>query len=273
MSRQDPTTARGGRLQDKVVLVTGAGSGIGAAVAKVCVAEGAQVALVDYNEAAAKEVAESLGSPHVLALRADVSDEAEVDAAVERTVEQFGRLDVLFNVAGIFDQMEPAEEFTTSVWDRVFAINVRGTGLMIQRALREMLAAGSGSIVNTSSTASIIAGGGGTAYIASKGAVASMTRQIAYEVAERGVRVNAIAPGVTHTNITGSSSMILGRDTPGPKAQQFFDKAIAASEGNIPMGRPAEPEEIAKAAVFLASDDASYVTGAVLVVDGGLTIH
>jgi NAD(P)-dependent dehydrogenase (short-subunit alcohol dehydrogenase family) len=153
---------------------------------------------------------------------------------------------------------------------------VRGTALVIERVLREMLAAGHGAIVNTSSTASIIAGGGGAAYIASKGAVASLTRQVAYEVADRGVRVNAIAPGATQTNIMANSAGILGVGSGdlGPQTKRFTDQAYEriGRAGAIPLGRFAAPEEIAKAAVFLASDDASYIVGATLVVDGGLTI-
>jgi 3-oxoacyl-[acyl-carrier protein] reductase len=260
------------RLANKVLLVTGAGSGIGRAVAWHAEAHGALVALVDINEDAVVEAAEKLNSERVLALAADVSKLDEIDDVVTRVVERFGVLNCLATVAGIFDQMEPAAVISPDVFDRVFDVNVRGTLFLIQRALREMIPRRSGSIVTTSSTASMIAGGGGPAYVASKGAVASMTRQVAYELADSGIRVNAVAPGVTATAISESSASVLGRSTASPEAQKYMAMAAQGPHGHIPFGRPASPEEIARAVVFLLSDDASYITGASLVVDGGLTI-
>ncbi len=276
MASQENSLAAGGRLRDKVAIVTGAGAGIGQAVAQVAVAEGARVALFDINGVAVAEAADRFGSETAISFPVDVSRADDIDRAVSSTVEQFGRVDALFNMAGIQDQMMPAEELKEYLWNRVFDINVRGTTLVMERVLREMLAAGRGAIVNTSSTASLIAGGGGVAYTASKGAVESLTRQVAYEVADRGVRVNAIAPGATQTNIMANSAGIsgVGADDIGPQSKRFTEQAYAraTTEGTIPLGRFAAPEEIAKAAVFLASDDASYIVGATLVVDGGLTI-
>jgi NAD(P)-dependent dehydrogenase (short-subunit alcohol dehydrogenase family) len=259
-------------LADKVVLVTGAGSGIGCAVARYAIRHGALVAMVDINENAVVEASKSLNSESVLALTADISKLDEIDDVVTRVTDRFGRLDCLAPVAGIFDHMEPAAVVSPHVFDRVFEVNVRGTLFLIQRALREMIPRRSGSIVTTSSTASMIAGGGGPAYAASKGAVASMTRQVAYELADSGIRVNAVAPGVTATAISVSSASVLGRSTASPEAQKYMAKAAQGPHGHIPIGRPASPEEIARAVVFLLSDEASYITGASLMVDGGLTI-
>lgn len=267
--------ARPGRFAGKVVLVTGAGNGIGKAVAELAYSEDAQVALLDYDGHAAAVAAKEMGAGNdVVSVKADISDPSDVDSAVTSVLEAFGRIDVLFNVAGVFDMMTPTEELTVDRWDKVFDVNVRGTALLTQRVLREMLPRESGAIVNTASTASLIAGGGGTAYIASKGAIASMTRQIAWEVADRGVRVNAIAPGATETNFPNHAGAILGSAEQGPAAKRMMAKAVeGAAHGAIPLGRFGSPAEIAKAAVFLASDDASYITGALLVVDGGLTIQ
>jgi NAD(P)-dependent dehydrogenase (short-subunit alcohol dehydrogenase family) len=258
------------RLEGKVVLVTGAGSGIGRATAEAAHEEGARVAAVDLDLESARATATSIDG---LPLACDVSDAADIDRAVAEAAEHFGRIDVLANVAGINDKYTPIHELNEDVWTRVFDINVRGTALVTKRVLQEMDEAGSGAIVNISSTASLVGGGGGVAYTASKGAVSSMTREIALEVAGRGIRVNAVAPGVTFTNFRANSSAVLDLHDLTPGAQQMYDAAAGRFPDNIPLGRGAEPCEIARAVVFLASDDASYITGTVLVVDGGLTIH
>jgi 3-oxoacyl-[acyl-carrier protein] reductase len=266
------TSGRPGRMDGKIVVVTGAGSGIGRAVAVLAAMEGGRVALIDYDEASAANAAAAIGAGS-FAIRADVSDLDQTDAAVTRVVQQFGRLDVLVNVAGVHDQMEPNEELTQKTWDRILDINLRGTAFLIRRVLREMLPAGSGAIVNTASTAALVAGGGGVAYSASKGALLSLTRQVAYEVAARGVRVNAVAPGSTSTSLLATTNNVLGPVTFGPMQTAFSEKAMRSFMDMVPMGRPAEPEEIARPVVFLASDDASYITGTTLVVDGGYSSH
>ncbi|MFI5541831.1 SDR family NAD(P)-dependent oxidoreductase [Nocardia sp. NPDC051900] len=260
------TTTRVGRLQDKIVIVAGASSGIGRATALVAHDEGAKVALLDYDPQGAKAV-------DGLPIGCDVSNPDEVDRAVGEVIDRFGRVDILINVAGINDKYTPIEELNDRVWTRVFDINVRGTALMTKPVLEEMLTVESGAIVNISSTASLVAGGGGVAYTASKGAVSSMTGEIAFEVGGRGIRVNAVAPGITTTNFRANSSAILDLHELTPGAQRMFDRAAGAAFGNVPLGRGAEPSEIAKAVVFLASDEASYITGSVMVVDGGRTIH
>ncbi|WP_161600574.1 SDR family NAD(P)-dependent oxidoreductase [Mycolicibacterium hodleri] len=260
------------RLLDRVVVVTGAAGGIGKSVAQGAAADGARVALLDVDYEAAATLAETFDEGVAWAVRVDLGDVDQIEAAVAAVIEHFGGIDVLINVAGIQDQLEPVEAVPAEVWDRVFSINVRGTAFMIQHVLPAMFAAGRGAIVITTSTASLIAGGGGAAYTASKGALASLTRQVAYEVADRNIRVNAVAPGLTATDLMGTSEKILERQA-SAAAGRALQKAMDSSVGGIPLGRPADPTEIANVALFLASDAASYLTGATLVADGGLTIH
>ena len=262
---------RRGRLAGKVLLVTGAGSGIGEAVAKVAAAEGADVALLDYDGAAAEAVARALG-PRALAIRADISSVTDVDRAVTEVVHRFDRIDVLANIAGVHDRMRPVEEFEDSNWQRIYDINVRGTALMMHRVLQYMLAAQSGAIINTASTSAFKGNLGGAAYSSSKGAIVSLTRQVAHDVAARGVRVNVVAPGPTATNVLSTATTILGEGEASPMAQHFLDKTIGSALSRVPMGRFGAPEEVARAIVFLGSDDASFITGATLAVDGGQLI-
>ena len=261
-----------GRLAGKSVLVTGAGSGIGKAVALRSALEGASLLLVDRDEAAVRTVAETIGAAAHF-LQADLRVAQEVDQAVDQTVSYFGRLDVLVNNAGVHDQMQPAEQFSDDIWDMVFDVNVRGMAFAIRAALRHMLPAQSGAIVNMGSTSALLGNNGGAAYSASKGAVHSLTKQVAHDVASRGVRVNAIGAGGVATNILATAVTVSGGRDPGPQARFFLDKAQTRALASVPMGRMAEADEIARAVVFLASDDASYITGAILMVDGGSSIN
>ncbi|MFC9841085.1 SDR family NAD(P)-dependent oxidoreductase [Rhodococcus sp. NPDC127530] len=267
------TVTRPLRLEGKRVLVTGAASGIGNAIADVAIQEGARVALVDYDRAGAEDAADKLGREAAVPIGADISDVNQVATAVNAAVDALGGLDALINVAGIQDRMEPVDTVTPELWDRVFAVNVRGTAFMIQHVLRHLVPQKHGAIVNTTSTASLLGGGGGAAYAASKGAIASLTRQIAWELAGTGVRINSIAPGATSTNLVGNSERVLGEGTSSARAKEVADRMVAEFETAVPLGRFAEPSEIARAAVFLASDEASYLHGAMLVADGGLSIH
>ena len=244
-------------------------------MAHVAAAEGARLALVDNDRERVDAVAAELSGAEAVAIQADISDLAAIDDGRQQVIDTHSRIDALFNVAGIMDQVEPMESVTPAVWDRVFDVNLRGAAFLTQTVLKEMLAQGSGAIVNTSSTAAVVGGGGGSAYNASKAALAALVRQIAWEIGSRGVRINAIAPGATVTNFADNSAMELGGQYLSAAGEKMWAQSLAAahSEGHIPLGRFAEPVEIAKAAVFLASDDASYITGATLVVDGGLTIH
>jgi 3-oxoacyl-[acyl-carrier protein] reductase len=262
----------GGRLQDKVCVITGGGSGIGKSIALVAANEGATVIAWDYDKATAEAVAAEIGG-NASAGRVDVTDEAEVDAGIAQVIERHGRLDVLFNVAGVGDNWTPLEALDRKIWTKVFETNVWGTAFVSSRAVQEMLRAGKGAIVNISSVASLVAGGGGVAYTASKGAISSMTRQMAFELASRGIRVNAVAPGATFTNMNETAHLIHGTDGLSPAGSALFARAVKDTQYNTPMDRFADPDEIARVAVFLGSDEASYVTGAVFVADGGLSIH
>jgi D-threitol dehydrogenase (NAD+) len=244
------------RLDGRVALITGAASGIGSAIAEVFAERGARPVLLDLNEEAARQRAESLGADAV-ALACDVSDEASVDEAVDRAIAAAGRIDVLVNSAGIAD-LAPAEDLTTAAWQRTLAINLTGTFLVSRAVGRHMLAAGRGKIINLASQAASVALPEHAAYCASKAGVVGLTKVLAAEWAGRGVTVNTISPTVVLTD--------MGRTVwAGEKGE--------AAKREIPTGRFALPREIAAAAVFLASSASDMVNGADLVVDGGYTIR
>jgi NAD(P)-dependent dehydrogenase (short-subunit alcohol dehydrogenase family) len=242
-------------LQDKVALVTGGGSGIGAAIASALAAKGSRVAVVDLNADAASEQAANIGGES-RGFRCDVSDSASVNETVDAIVEEFGRVDILVNSAGIV-MLAPAEELSVDAWDKTIDINLRGTFLICQAVGRHMLAAGGGAIVNMASQAATVALDQHVAYCASKFGVVGVSKVLAAEWGGRGVRVNTISPTVVLTE--------LGRKAwDGPRGDALKEL--------IPMGRFAYPNEIAAAAVFLASDAAGMITGADLLIDGGYTI-
>lgn len=252
------------RLRDKVALITGAGSGIGAAMALLFAREGARVALADLNEAAAEEVAGRIerAAGSALALGADVSRAADCRAMIERTVAAWGRLDILCNNAGVPQSPTPVEELDEATFDRIMTVNVKGVFLGTKYAVPVMKRQGGGVILNTASTAAIRPRPGLGAYGASKGAVIAWTRALALELAPSRIRVVAIAPVATDT----------------PMLPAFMGKAAVDAEGReamvrtIPLGRLNTPEDIARAALYLASDDAAMVTGTCVEVDGGRCI-
>jgi len=243
-------------LTDKVAVVTGGASGIGAAIAAAYVEKGAQVAILDLQENAAKAHAEALGGG-CLGFACDVADGESVQRAVDAVAAAYGRIDILVNSAGVV-VLAPAEELDRAAWDITIAVNLTGTFNISQAVGNRMLAVGGGRIINLASQAGSVALDQHLAYCASKFGVIGMTKVLASEWAGRGVTVNSISPTVVLTD--------LGRKAwEGPQGEAL--KAL------IPTGRFALPEEIAAVAVFLASDAAAMVNGADLLVDGGYTIR
>ncbi|MFT6291451.1 MAG: NAD(P)-dependent dehydrogenase (short-subunit alcohol dehydrogenase family) [Ilumatobacter sp.] len=249
-----------GRLDGKVAVITGAASGIGAGTARMFVAEGASVVIADLQDAAGQALADELGDAARFS-HCDVTEEADVAAAVDLAVSEFGRLDVMFNNAGIVGAVGRISEMSVEAWDNSMSINLRGVFLGIKHAARVMLEQNSGVIINTSSTAGILGGLGPHAYTAAKHGVIGITKSVANELAPNGIRVNAISPGNTVTTMT-ASVMGSADDT-----AAVAEKIAAGS----PLGYAGFPEDIAAAALYLASDDARYVSGHTLVVDAGQT--
>jgi D-threitol dehydrogenase (NAD+) len=244
------------RLDDRVALVTGGASGIGAAIAAALAAKGARIAVADLDAAGAQTAAQALG-PDSRGFGCDVADAASVGAVVEEVMASFGRIDVLINSAGIV-MLGPAEELALDAWDTTIDVNLKGTFLMCQAVGNRMLAAGRGVIVNMASQAASVALDQHVAYCASKFGVVGVSKVLASEWAGRGVRVNTISPTVVLTELGHKA-------WDGPRGE--------AMKELIPTGRFAYPDEIAAAAVFLASDAAAMINGADLVIDGGYTIR
>jgi NAD(P)-dependent dehydrogenase (short-subunit alcohol dehydrogenase family) len=239
------------RFAEKTVIVTGAASGIGFEMARLFRQEGARVLAADLDPAGTPEGCSGIAT--------DVSDPEQVEEMVAEALGEWGHIDVLCNNAGIGSTSDVAS-CTVDEWDRVFAVNVRGTFLGIRAALPSMLERGSGAIVNTASVAGLVGLRDRAAYCASKGAVISLTKQVALQYAGTGVRCNCICPGTVDSPWVGR--LLDAADD--PKA------ARAALVARQPMGRLGNPTEVAMAALYLASDDAAFVTGSALVIDGGL---
>jgi len=248
------------RLENKKAIVTGGAGGIGRATCLAFAAEGAQVAVVDLNLQAAQAVADEIRAAGgtAIAVGADVSREPDIERVVAETLDAFGGVDVVFNNAGII-RRTTAEETTVEEWDRVFGVNVRAIFLMCKHVVPVMAAGGGGSIVNTGSGWGLKGGGRAISYCASKGAVVNMTRALAIDHGGQGIRVNSVNPGDVNTGMLRDEARQLAQD-----AGSFLAEAA-----DRPLGRMGEPEEIAAAVVWLASDESSYVTGSALVVDGG----
>lgn len=242
------------RFVDRVVIVTGAGHGIGRAVAERFGAEGARVVVNDLDAARASEVANALPHGHALAFPADVSAKTQVDAMFDATVAQFGTVDVLVNNAGNIHAARHFLDADEAYWDKMLGVNLKGAFLCSHRAAHIMARKRSGNIINMSSGGATKAHRGNVAYDASKGGMEAMTRAMALDLAPYGVRVNAIVPG-----------LILTYD---------LTEADAIERGKVvPMARLGTPEDIAGPTVFLATDDARYMTGACVVVDGGVLVQ
>lgn len=247
------------RLDDRVAVVTGGASGIGRAIAKELAGDGAVVILADYDAVGAHRAAESLarGTGKVFAHSLDVSRDTEVMRFVDIVLEEWDHIDVLVNAAGVF-RFGTVTDTSLEVWQEIMAVNLTGTFLTSRAVLPSMIGRNSGSIINvSSSTGAYLAGPGSAAYVTSKGAVAMLTKAMAIDYAKHNVRVNAICPGPTDT----------------PMIRGIFQEGDGGAElvRTIPLGRMAQAEEMAKVVAFLASDDASFMTGALINVDGGQT--
>lgn len=250
-----------GKLDGRKAIVTGAGSGMGRAIAVRFAAEGATVAALDLDLGAAEATASAIeaagGSAH--AVQVDVSNSASVTAAIEQSVSALGGVDVLANIAGILDGYAPILDTSEELWDRILGVDLKGVFLVTKAALPTMLAGGGGTIVNMASIAGFVARGGGTAYTSAKHGVVGLTKQLAADYGLQGVRVNAICPGAVETAMT----------------KQILEEGSAAvmeSINGVPAGRHAQPEEIANLALFLAGPESDFVHGAAYVIDGGWTI-
>jgi NAD(P)-dependent dehydrogenase (short-subunit alcohol dehydrogenase family) len=250
-------------FENKVALVTGAGSGLGLATARAFAEAGASVALADWNEEAAQSAAEELSGRgrKAIAIRCDVSDDAQVAAMVKKTIEAFGRIDAAYNNAGVQNVLAATADTTREDYDRVMGINLRGVWSCMKFELLEMRKQGTGAIVNCSSLGGLVGGAERGIYHAAKHGVLGFTKSAALEYAKEGIRINAVCPGLIWT----------------PMADQMVasgqGEALKGMEKAVPMGRVGRPEEIADAVLWLCSDSASYVTGQSISVDGGFTMR
>jgi NAD(P)-dependent dehydrogenase (short-subunit alcohol dehydrogenase family) len=246
---------KGDALKGKVALVTGAGSGIGEAIARRFAADGATVAVVDINEVLAKEVADSIGGT-AFAATADVSDADSVKELVERIVREKGRLDIAVNNAGIGGSSAPVGEYPLDSWRQVIGVNLDGVFYGMRYQIPAMLKNGGGSIVNISSILGSVGFQQSSAYVSSKHAVVGLTKTAAIEYSKEGVRVNAVGPGFIETPLLKK-----------PESAEI----VAGVKALHPIGRLGQPEEVAAVVAFLASDEASFVTGSYYTVDGAYT--
>ena len=244
------------RLKDKVAIITGAGSGIGRAIAQHFAVEGAKVVVADYNEATAKETVAiiSQAGGQAIISQTDISKTEQVQAMIKLAVDKFGGLDIIVNNAGVAP-MGDVSSTTDEIWQKTIDVDLKGVFLGIRASVPEMEKRGKGKIINIASIAGLIGFQGITAYCAAKGGVVNLTKEAALDLAPKKINVNAIAPGVIKTAMT--TDILKDEKT----AQTMLVKT--------PIGRLGEPEDIAWAAVYLASDESDFVTGHILVVDGG----
>ncbi|TDQ16624.1 NAD(P)-dependent dehydrogenase (short-subunit alcohol dehydrogenase family) [Algoriphagus boseongensis] len=250
------------KLENKIAVVTGAASGMGKAIAELFAQEGAKVIVVDQVGADAEIVAEGIRAKggHAIGLKCDVSDEEQVKKMIHAAVIEFGALDILVNNAGIMDNFMPLEKVSDALWNKVLAVNLNGPFYASREAISQMLKQGKGVMIHIASVGGINGARAGLAYTTSKHALVGMSKNIGFMYAKKGIRSNVIAPGGVNTNIMKD-------------AKPDEEGAALCSSGAGSMPRMGEPEEIAKAALFLASDDSSFVNGEVLTADGGWTAY
>ncbi len=246
------------RFSSKVAFITGAASGIGRATAIAFAAEGASIAILDRTEDALSETAEAVrtAGAEVLVIACDVSQPDQVEAAVGRVVDTFGRLDIAFNNAGVENKAAPVHEIELAEWDRILDINLRGTFVCMKHELSQMVRQGGGVIVNTSSGAGVRGVAGGASYTASKHAIIGLTKAAALDYARQNIRVNAVLPGNIET----------------PMMDRFTGGDIQKAIDLEPVGRLGKPEEIANAVLWMSADLGAFVTGAAVSVDGGWSL-
>ncbi len=249
----------GNRLQGKVALITGAAAGFGEAMARKFVEEGASVVLADLSGDAADRIATELGSTAV-ACQVDVSSKEDTKQMIELACRQFGKLNILVNNAGFSNRNCPMEEVDEATFDRIFNVNVKAIYFAVKQVIPVFLKEGGGSIINTASTAGLRPRPGLTWYNASKGWVITATKSMAAELAKHNIRVNALCPVAGET---GMLPLFLGEDTP-ERREQF--------RATVPLGRFSQPNDIANATLWLATDEAEFITGVALEVDGGRCI-
>lgn len=246
------------RLNNKVALITGAGSGMGKAQAKLFAKEGAKIIAADIDIKGLEKTVEEIKSEggDAYAVQIDVSKKSSVEAGVKSGFEHYGQIDILSNTAGILDDYKPTLDTSEDLWDKIMGINLKGVYYMTNAVLPHMLEREKGAIINFGSIASFVAGGGGAAYTAAKHAIAGYTKQLSFDYGQKGIRANVIAPGAIETGMT----------------KKIFEEGSAdvmSAVNSVPAGRYGQPEEVANVALFLASDEASFMHGAIVPVDGG----
>lgn len=251
------------KLKDKVAIVTGSSSGMGEQIVKLFAKEGAKV-VVNYARSSdsADSIVEEIikNNGQAIAVQADVSKSEDVKRLIDETVAEFKTIDILVNNAGILDDYAPVLDTSEELWDRIVNINLKGQFLSIKYALPHMLENGKGTIVNLSSIAGYVAGGGGAAYTAAKHGVIGLTKQTSFDYGKKGIRANAICPGAIETRMT-------------EKVFEDKDSPVMDAVRNVPAGRHGQPEEVAKLALFLASDDSDFIHGTTVTIDGGWLVE